>query len=318
GGFQLLRRWEQQVRFAVHGPGNPVASPRSHGVPRRDADGRVHVSVAGETAGRADEARLALARLRIHVPARRAPLARIMRLDLLHPAGRLVLQTADQQAPARGEDAPVQPGLLAYVPAGCFGGSSSRAGHARDVKVLDPDGIEPACQVRAGLLGPVLSPVPLAGRQPGDRILDAPAAVRAAPGAGEPALQAPQAVPFRAAQPGNVEQFTGGQGGGDGHAAVDADGLAVAGRGDRSGDRREGDVPPPGPVQGHPVGLDSRRHRTGPAEPYPSGLRDPHLAGMAGQAAYVAELDSDDPESLVAAGLAPRRAVMGAADVVRG
>ena len=53
GGFQLLRRWEQQVRFAVHGPGNPVASPRSHGVPRRDVDGRVHVRVAGETAGSA-------------------------------------------------------------------------------------------------------------------------------------------------------------------------------------------------------------------------------------------------------------------------
>ena len=26
GGFQLLRRLEQQVRFAVHGPGYPVAS----------------------------------------------------------------------------------------------------------------------------------------------------------------------------------------------------------------------------------------------------------------------------------------------------
>ena len=80
------------MRFAVHRPGCPVASPRSHGVPRRDVDGRVHISVAGKTAGRAYEARLALARVRIHVPARRAPLARERGSDLLHPAGRLVLQ----------------------------------------------------------------------------------------------------------------------------------------------------------------------------------------------------------------------------------
>ena len=39
------------MRFAVHGPGNPVASPRSHGVPRRDIPGRVHISIAGVTAG---------------------------------------------------------------------------------------------------------------------------------------------------------------------------------------------------------------------------------------------------------------------------
>jgi hypothetical protein len=62
GGFQLLHRLEQQARFAVHRPGNPVASPRSHGVPRRDVDGRVHVSVTSETAGSAPEHGLALTR----------------------------------------------------------------------------------------------------------------------------------------------------------------------------------------------------------------------------------------------------------------
>ena len=44
-GIELLRRLEQQVRFAVHRPGSPVASPRSHGVPRRDVLGRVHISI---------------------------------------------------------------------------------------------------------------------------------------------------------------------------------------------------------------------------------------------------------------------------------
>ena len=74
------------MRFAVHGPGNPVASPRSHGVPRRDVLRRVHVRVAGETAGSAPEHGLALTRVPVHLPARRAPLARVMRLNLLHPA----------------------------------------------------------------------------------------------------------------------------------------------------------------------------------------------------------------------------------------
>ena len=43
------------MRFAVRRPGIPEASPRSHGGPRSDVDGRVHVRVAGETAGRAPD-----------------------------------------------------------------------------------------------------------------------------------------------------------------------------------------------------------------------------------------------------------------------
>jgi hypothetical protein len=88
GRFQRLRRWEQQVRFAVHRPGSPRRLPANEGdgevggVPRRDADGRVHVRVAGETAGSAPEAGLALTRVPVHPPARRAPLAREHGVDL--------------------------------------------------------------------------------------------------------------------------------------------------------------------------------------------------------------------------------------------
>jgi len=57
------------LRFAVRRPGSPVASPRSHGVPRRDVPGRVHIRVAGVIAGGAPEACLALARLPVHLPA---------------------------------------------------------------------------------------------------------------------------------------------------------------------------------------------------------------------------------------------------------
>ena len=111
------------MRFAVHRPGIPEASPRSHGVPRRDVDGRVHISVAGETAGNAPEEGLALTRVPVHLPARRAPLARVVRLDLLHPPGRLVRQPARQQPPTRPQDPPVQPGLGPDIPAGITPGA---------------------------------------------------------------------------------------------------------------------------------------------------------------------------------------------------
>ena len=109
--FQLLRRWEQQLRFAVHGPGCPVASPRSHGVPRRDVPDRVHISMAGGTAGRAHEPRLALPRVRIHVPARRAPLARERGSDLVRAAGGLVRQRWCLQPPPRTQDPRFSPAL---------------------------------------------------------------------------------------------------------------------------------------------------------------------------------------------------------------
>ncbi len=74
------------MRFAVHRPGIPDASPRSHGVPRRDVPSRVHVSIAGETAGSAPEDGLTLARRPVHLPARRASLARVMPPYLMYPA----------------------------------------------------------------------------------------------------------------------------------------------------------------------------------------------------------------------------------------
>jgi hypothetical protein len=84
------------LRFAVHSPWRPRASPRSHGVPRRDVPGRVHVSVTCETT-RAGEESLALAALRCNAPARRASLASERGIDLLHPTRGLVLQSPNQQ-----------------------------------------------------------------------------------------------------------------------------------------------------------------------------------------------------------------------------
>ena len=119
------------MRFAVRRPGTPEASPRSHGVPRRDVDCRVHVSVAGEAAGGAAEKGLAPAAFRCDVPARRAALARERGWYSLDPAGCLVLQAADQQAPARTADPPVQPGLLPRVVRPCLGELSAALGEPR-------------------------------------------------------------------------------------------------------------------------------------------------------------------------------------------
>ena len=120
------------MRFAVHRPGYPVASPRSHGVPRRDVSGRVHISVAGETAGSAPEHGLALTRSPVHLPARRAPLARERGVDLLNPVRGLVLQQAHQQPPPRP---PVFPGSARPL-ARTFRPGSSRVPLANRVMFL--------------------------------------------------------------------------------------------------------------------------------------------------------------------------------------
>ena len=65
----------------------------------------------------------------------------------------------------------------------------------------------------------------------------------------------------RAARPGHVQELSCRQGGGDRHAPIDSHDLAVAWCGNRVGDGGEGDVPAPGSVPGHPVGLHPRRHR---------------------------------------------------------
>src|SRR5512146_2676046 len=66
-------------------------------------------------------------------------------------------------------------------------------------------------------------------------------------------------------------------------------------------------MPPPGPVPRHPVGLHARRDSTRPAESHPARLRHPDLAGVSAEPTHLLGFDGDDLESLVSAGLAPRR-----------
>ena len=98
----------EQLRFAVHGPGIPEASPRIHGVPGRDVACRVHISIASVSAGHAAKEGLVLTALRSDLPARRAALARVGGWNSLDPSGSLVLQAADECTPARTADGSIQ------------------------------------------------------------------------------------------------------------------------------------------------------------------------------------------------------------------
>jgi hypothetical protein len=296
------------VRFTVHRPGSPVASPHSHGVPRRDVSGRVHVSVAGISAGGAPEDGLALTRLPVHMPACRAALARMVRLDLLHPSGHLILQAANQPTPPGPHDATVQSTLGTDVPARIIPGPLRRARHVPDLQVLDLDHVKPTGQVCAGLLDPVLEPVCLAGAQPGSSQPNLRAAFRAAAGAGELPFKPPQPLSLRHGHAGHAQQFTGRQGRRYCNAAVDAHDLSVTWCLNRLGNRGEGHVPASCPVLGHPVGPHARRYRPGPAEPHPADLRYPDLAGFPAEPTHFPLLSSppDNPEPLVPASLTPR------------
>jgi hypothetical protein len=297
------------VRFAVPRPGIPVASPRSHGVPRRDVPCRVDVSIAGITAGGAPEGGLALARLPVHLPARRAHLACVRGVDLFDSAGSLLLQATDQQAPSRPHNASIKSGLLADVAAWVFPCASGGLRHVPDLETFYPDQVKPAGNVRTGLFGPILSPICVAGAQPGDRMLHPCAAVRLGPCAGQLPLQPPQPLPHRGSEADRVQQFSCRQRRRHRHTSVDPHGLPVTGSWDRAWNERKADMPAPGMIHSYPVRLRARRHGAGPAEPHPPCLRDADLADTAGQAAYfpVLPAPAHDPESLIPASLAPRR-----------
>ena len=296
------------MRFAVHGPGNPVASPRSHGVPRRDVSGRVHVGVDLKAAGAAPESRLALSRFRVAVPAARTGLRRVCRIYPLDPAGGLVLQAAHQQPPARPQDSPVEPTLLADIPAWVLSSAFCRRDHVLDPKVLDPDHVETSSDIGAGLLCPVLASVGFAGAQPGEGQPHSPAAIRTPLSAGEFTLQSPKSLLLLRNKARHPQQCARGQGRGHHHAAIDPYRSAVAWTRDGPGNRCEGDMPAPGAVKCYTVGLHAFGYRPGPTEPYPPSLRDPDMADFTGHAAHVPLLAAPhDPESLVPPGLAPRR-----------
>jgi hypothetical protein len=304
------------VRFAVHWPGNPVAFPRSHGVPRRDVPSRVHIRIACVSAGHAAEQGLALAAARCDVPASTTTLACERGIDFLHAAGGLVLQAAHQQPPGRSHNLPVQPGFGADVPPRLSDGASRRAGHVTDIQVLDSDYVKPSSQVGRGLLGPVPPCIRIAGSELRDGQLHPSTAIRAAPGSRQPAVETTQPALPRRTGPGRSEHLPGRQRRTDCDASVEANCLTRARRGNSLGDRGEGYVPASRTVHGDSVGLHAFRDCAGPAESHPAGFRYPDLAGLAAEPSNMGGLDRDNTKTVVASGFPPGRPTVSASEQV--
>jgi hypothetical protein len=304
------------LRFAVRRPGSPEASPRSHGVPRRDVPSRVHVSVADIIAGDAAEEGLALTALRSDVPARRATLACVPRRYFLYPAGGLILQTADQQTPTRPVDSTVQASFRRDIPARCSHGALGRSDHGPDVQIFYADHIESARDVCRGLLHPVHATVSFACFQLRDRGLGLPAPVRSPLRPNQPHLKPPQPVLLATGQPRSAKHLASGQSRGDRYTPVDADFPAGSRSVDRIRDAGERDVPAARAVAVDPERLHVVWDTPGPSEPDPASFGDAHRANVAAQSADIAGLEMHYPEPFVPPGLAPRGSAVGSGEEV--
>jgi hypothetical protein len=295
----------ERGRFAVLGRAQRLASPRSHRMPCGNVQCRVHVGMRLAPAGDAPE-RLTLAVLRSDVPACRAALARVRGIDLLDPAGSLVLQPFQEDPPPVREDGAVQPSLLPDVAARPVDGAPDASRHSPHVQVLDTDQVESAGQIGTHFLRPVAT----AGRFPALEAGDGKPCPRPTVGtlslASFAPLQPLEAPPLCRAQVRNREQLPSRQSCRDGHASVNADNFARSRPGNRWRDRRERDVPTASTIPSHPVGLgvgDWAR----PAESHPAELGNLHFAPAAVEAACVPRFHGDDSEPFVHVVLTPGR-----------
>lgn len=102
----------------------------------------------------------------------------------------------------------------------------------------------------------------------------------------------------------------------DGYPTVHAYQITCPGRGNRSRNHREGDMPTARCVQRDAVRPRIRRDVAGPAEAHPADLWYPHSANLPRRVVNVAGFERDHPKSLVTPGLAPRWTPMGAREEV--
>ena len=306
-----------ELRFTVRRPANAEVSPCCHRPSGGDVACGVHVSIArAHTAGAALENRLALAVFRRDMPTGRASLGRVGRWNEFEPAQGLMLQSANQQAPALAPDFTVEATFLRDVGARALTSTSRRAGHGRYMQILDADGVEAARYIGGGLFHPVTPAICFTSAQPRNRQLGPCAPVRSASGSGQTLLQSAQSPRFTSTKAGNAQQLAGGQRCRYRHAAINTDDAPVVRSWDGFGDGGKGDVPTSRPIQSDAVGLHGLRYVAGPAEAHPADLGNPNLAISAAEPLDMARFQSDLPESFVLAGLPPCRATVGAVEKV--
>jgi hypothetical protein len=305
------------LRFTVRRPASAEVSPCCHRPPGGDVACGVHVGVARpRTTGDARENRLTLAVFRRDMPAVGASLRRVRCWDQVKPPQSLMLQPGHQQSPPLAADLTIEAPFLRHVDARAFTSTARRRGHGPHLQVLDADGIEPARQIGGGLLHPVTPPVSFTRLQSRDSQLRACSPVRSASRPGQTPLQSAQPLGFSSAQCRGVQQLPGRQRGRHRHAAINTHHACITRSREGFRDHSKSDVPTPRSIARDTEGLHRVGDVAGPPEPHPTDLRHPHLPVAATQPLNVARFDTDLPEPLISAGLAPRRATMGTVEKV--
>lgn len=297
------------MRYAVQHRRQSASSP--HGpsgrdIPCRDVPRRVDIRVARLSTGHAREESLALATLRCHIPTHRTTLAAERGIDPLHSTEGFMLQPSRKQAPAGGEDRPVQPSLLPHVPTRLRNGATRGAHHVVDLQVLDADQVVAACDIGAGLFDPVLTPIGITGMHPRQAGLRQYTAVRTTLTPRQRTRRSGDRQRPRCPIPDPVRA-----GQSDRHTPVDPHHAAITGPGDRGGNHGKCDVPASNPVADHPARL-RLGQRAGATEANPADLRDQNPRPPSVQLLHPPRPWTNNPESLVPPSGAPRRAVMGA------
>jgi hypothetical protein len=305
------------LRFTVHRPPCGEVSLCWYRPSGGDVSGRVHVGVARPCfADDAHEDRLTLAVFGCDVSTNGASLRRVRGRDEFDSSQSLVVKPGDQLAPALKANCSVQPSFLCDLNAGLRKRSPRRAGHRPYVELFHSNCVESARQIRCRLLDPVASPVRFARFDSRDRKLGALSAVGATFCARQALLQPAQPDSLAGCKARSMQQFPSGQCRRHRHTAVDANHAAVPGRGNRVRDVREGDMPAPGTISSNAVRLHPMGHRPRRTEADPSDLGHPYPPVAPVELLDVACLDPDLPEAFMHAGLAPRRATMGAGEEV--
>ena len=305
------------MRFTVHRPASAEVSPCCHRPSGGDIACGVHVSITRTRAtGDALENRLALAVFRRDMPAAGASLRRIRCWNQFQPARSFVLQPGNQQSPPLAVNLTVEAPFLRDVGTRALTSTARRPAHSTHVQILDTDGVEAARHIGAGLFHPVTAAIGFTGAQPGNRQLRLCSPMRSASPSGHTLLQPPQPLRFTSTKARNTQQLPGGQRRRYRHAAVNTNHAAVSGSSNRFGDGGKGDVPAPRSIQSDAVRLQGVGDVARPPEPNPTDLRYPYLPIAAAESLEVARFESDLPESFMRAGLAPRRAAVGAVEKV--
>jgi hypothetical protein len=304
------------LRFAVHRPGYPVASPRSHRMPCGEIPGSVNVGIADKGAGATAKVGLSLARLPVHMPAGAATLTRKRRVNLLDSPLSLLFQAADQHSPAGCKNLPVQPRLLAHVLPRIIGGALGTTRHMANAQMFDTNHVESTRQISADLLAPVLMSIGLPDLKPGNREFGFGTAVAPAFRASKPTLQQAQAPLARHAQLGTVQQLARRQGRAHYYSAVYADDLTIARSRNRLGKRSKRHMPTACAIHGNPERLHSDGNCAGPAEPNPAAFGDEQLSRLPTHSAYMIRFNRNDTESFVTSGFPPCRPTVRSGEVV--